>query len=165
MKERRRLRSRRIAEIPTGSLADLAFLLIIFFMVTAVFASHKGLDAKLPDPEQAQDQEPEAVFFEALEDGSIRIDCQPAVREDILPSLAPRLERRPGKPIVIYSRPEAPYRTMVAIYDELMQAPLPVDEGGLGLPRRLNVSIPTYSQIREYEQIFGGNPFEASCRP
>jgi biopolymer transport protein ExbD len=165
MKERRRPSSRRIAEIPTGSLADLAFLLIIFFMVTAVFASHKGIDAKLPDPEQARDEKPEAVFFEALEDGSFRIDCQPAVREDILPYLATRLKRRPDKPIVIYSRPEAPYRTMVAIYDELMQAALPVDEGGLGLPRRPNVSIPTYSQIAEYEQIFGGNPFESTCNP
>ena len=39
-------------EIPTSSMADIAFLLIIFFMVTAVFAATKGLEFKLPKEEE-----------------------------------------------------------------------------------------------------------------
>ncbi|MGB9590400.1 MAG: ExbD/TolR family protein, partial [Candidatus Hydrothermia bacterium] len=41
------------AEIPTASMADIAFLLIIFFMVTTVFAREKGLKLLLPE-RQAQ---------------------------------------------------------------------------------------------------------------
>ena len=53
------------AEIPTSSMADIAFLLIIFFMVTAVFSATKGLEFKLPSNED--DSKPpeteEAVFI------------------------------------------------------------------------------------------------------
>ena len=35
-------------EIPTSSMADIAFLLIVYFMVTATFAATRGLDFALP---------------------------------------------------------------------------------------------------------------------
>jgi biopolymer transport protein ExbD len=41
--------------IPTSSMADIAFLLIIFFMVTAVFSATKGLEMRLP-PDDEEDQ-------------------------------------------------------------------------------------------------------------
>jgi biopolymer transport protein ExbD len=37
------------AKIPTASMADIAFLLIIFFMLTTVFATEKGLQIVLPE--------------------------------------------------------------------------------------------------------------------
>jgi biopolymer transport protein ExbD len=150
------------AEITSASMADIAFLLIIFFMVTAVFAATKGLDFKLPSDEDQNQaaEEQEAIYFKVLEDGSFMMDGEPATRQDILPYIAPKLERWPDKPLIIYSRPQAPYKTMVAIYDELMKAELPPEEGGLGREKPPNISIPTYSQIREYEEIFGYNPFE-----
>lgn len=37
------------AEIPTSSMADIAFLLIIFFILTTVFATEKGLQIVLPE--------------------------------------------------------------------------------------------------------------------
>ncbi|TES92720.1 MAG: biopolymer transporter ExbD [Candidatus Cloacimonadota bacterium] len=40
------------AGIPTGSMADIAFLLIFFFMVTTVFRAETGLDIKLPEAEE-----------------------------------------------------------------------------------------------------------------
>ncbi|MCK4352632.1 biopolymer transporter ExbD [candidate division WOR-3 bacterium] len=39
----------RAAEIPTASMADIAFLLIVFFMLTTVFATEKGLQIVLPE--------------------------------------------------------------------------------------------------------------------
>jgi len=42
-------RSTMTAEIPTASMADIAFLLIIFFMLTTVFATEKGLQIVLPE--------------------------------------------------------------------------------------------------------------------
>jgi biopolymer transport protein ExbD len=41
-------RKREVTEIPTSSLADIAFLLLIFFLVTTTIDSDKGLPLTLP---------------------------------------------------------------------------------------------------------------------
>ena len=66
MKLRERRRS--AAEIPTSSMADIAFLLIIFFMLTAVFATTEGLQFDLPkdDPTQLDVQPEEAIHIKIL---------------------------------------------------------------------------------------------------
>ncbi|RMG43561.1 MAG: biopolymer transporter ExbD [Acidobacteria bacterium] len=153
------------AEISSASMADIAFLLIIFFMVTAVFSATKGLDFKLPKEEQQNRavEEEEAIFFKVLEDGSFLMDCRPATLDEVLPYIAPKLERWPDKPIIIYTRPDAPYKAMVNVYDVLMQSTQPVEKGGLGLKKVPNISIPTQTEVREYERLFGVNPFEQQC--
>ncbi|NLI98021.1 biopolymer transporter ExbD [bacterium] len=47
-------RSQASAQIPTSSMSDIAFLLILFFMVTTVFSSEKGLKITLPKAEATQ---------------------------------------------------------------------------------------------------------------
>ena len=37
-------------EIPTASMADIAFLLLIFFLITTVFDEEKGLPIVCPRP-------------------------------------------------------------------------------------------------------------------
>ena len=56
-------------EIPTSSMADIAFLLIIYFMVTTTFAATRGLDFALPK----DDDTPPIVEKE----DSVLIDIQP----------------------------------------------------------------------------------------
>lgn len=51
---------REVPEVPTGSLADIAFLLLIFFLVTTTMETDTGLMRKLPplqDPNQQQDED------------------------------------------------------------------------------------------------------------
>lgn len=47
-------RSRGGAAIPTASMSDIAFLLILFFMVTTVFSTEQGLNLVLPKAEATQ---------------------------------------------------------------------------------------------------------------
>ena len=42
------------AAIPTASMSDIAFLLILFFMVSTVFVSERGLKVKMPRAAEIQ---------------------------------------------------------------------------------------------------------------
>ena len=50
-----RRRSRTALSIPTASMADIAFLLLIFFMVSTVFVRYRGLKLFLPKAETTQE--------------------------------------------------------------------------------------------------------------
>jgi len=42
-------KEKKSAEIPTGSLADMAFLLLVFFLVTTTIDTDKGISLALPE--------------------------------------------------------------------------------------------------------------------
>jgi biopolymer transport protein ExbD len=146
------------AEIPTASMADVAFLLIIFFMVTTAFSAAKGLKLALPEDDRGRPAEAEeAVFIRVLPDASITVDCRAVEPEGLLDYLEPKLTRQPQKPVVLYTDPDAPYGAMIAVYDVLAQAQ---ESRGFAVK---NVSVPTQSEIQEYIELYGLNPFEQSC--
>ena len=146
------------AEIPTSSMADIAFLLIIFFMVTAVFSATKGLEFKLPKAEDnAPPDHEEAVFIKVAPDSSITVDCKPMETSGILDYLEPKLKRNPEKPVILYTDAYAPYQAMISVYDVLASA-----EKARGFKVK-NISVPTQSEIQEYIVLFGLNPFETQC--
>jgi biopolymer transport protein ExbD len=147
------------ADIPTSSMADIAFLLIIFFMVTAVFSATKGLEFKLPqDDDKSPPEEEEAVFIKVAPDGSITVDCKPMELGEIQSYLEPKLTRDAEKPVILYTDAYAPYQAMIAVYDVLGQP----DYESHGYKVK-NISVPTQSEVQEYIQIFGYNPFESQC--
>lgn len=53
---------------------DVVFQLLIFFMVTAVFAITPGLDIKLPESEEAQAPEKENLFIVVDQDGNMKLN-------------------------------------------------------------------------------------------
>lgn len=53
-----RFRKRESAEINSSSMADIAFLLLIFFLVTTTIQTNKGLNATLPPYSEVQDKVP-----------------------------------------------------------------------------------------------------------
>jgi biopolymer transport protein ExbD len=143
--------------IPTASMADIAFLLIIFFMVTTVFSATKGLDFKLPKEEEDQQLEAEtveAVYIKVQPGGAVLVDRTPMTHDQILPYLQPKLERWPDKPVILYTDPEADYEDMIAVYDVLKQG-----RKQIGMDVR-NIGVPTHREIGQYIEIFGYNPFD-----
>ncbi len=48
--------------IPTGSMADIIFLLLIFFMVTTIFKMEEGLPIRLPRAESGSELERERLL-------------------------------------------------------------------------------------------------------
>jgi biopolymer transport protein ExbD len=131
-------------EIPTSSMADITFLLIIFFMVTSTFAATRGLDFALPkDDKQQQIEREESVLITIRPGGALEVDGKPMRAEQILDYLKPILEVNQIKPVIIRPEPEAAYGDMVRIYDLLRRG----KDAGVEVR---NISIPTQREIEQF---------------
>jgi biopolymer transport protein ExbD len=137
------------SEIPSSSMADIAFLLIVFFMVTTVFSATRGLEFQVPREDDAIVIEPEeAVLIVIGPDTKLTVDGDPMELDGVLAYLAPKLARNPNKPVILQTDPKAPYYAMVSVMDELQQG-----KEKLKLVKDINVAIPTQ---REIEEQWGG---------
>ncbi len=134
-------------EIPTSSMADIAFLLIIFFMVTATFAATRGLDLEFPvEQEQAAEIDPvEAVLVAVLGEGRLELDGRPIVLGELLAELGPKLAANPLKPVIVKPGGESAYGAVVDVLDELRQG-----RQRLGLEQDVQIALPTEREARLY---------------
>jgi len=132
-------------EIPTASMADVSFLLIVFFMITSTFAATRGLDFALPEQEDNPPviEKEESVLIEIFPGGQLMVDGQPMPLDGILDYLKPKLERNPLKPVIIRPDPASEYGYMVDVFDELRQGA----EKGVEVK---NISIPTQREIQAF---------------
>lgn len=142
------------SDIFTGSMADVTFLLIIYFMLTAAFSATKGLDFAVPkeDTSRSQVKAEDSVFVQVKPDGSYVVDNKPMTLEQLPDYLRTKID--PGsmppvisKPVILHPDPDAPYWAMMHAFDELRQV-----KTQLGLAKDLNISLPTQ---REIEQVWG----------
>ena len=127
-------------EIPTASMADVAFLLIIFFLVASFYSVTRGIQFSLPKHEEAAlTAEPEAaVLIEIASDGALTVDSRPMPLTGVRGYLEPRLQRNPTKSVILQTSLEAPYQAMTDVFDELRQAGVQ------------NLVIPTSGEIGLY---------------
>jgi biopolymer transport protein ExbD len=116
-------------EIPTASMADIAFLLLVFFLTTTVFNEEKGLPIVLP--EQSEEQEVSAkniIFFLVQADGSVVVRRGESEQEQVISYrqvegiLRQELASNDRLIAAIKTDPGAPYRHMVNVLDEVKLA-------------------------------------------
>ena len=119
-----RTRSRPSDDIPAASMSDIAFLLLIFFLVTTIFAVEKGIPLILPGQQSTtvKVKRKDILVVQAHANGSIVVDKE-AVRLGDLRSLIERkLARNEKLIVVIETHPDSEYGLMVDILDELRLA-------------------------------------------
>lgn len=128
------------SEIPTASMADVAFLLIIFFLVTSVFSVTRGIQFSLPRHDEAAfAAEPEAaVLIKVASDGSLLVDERAMALDEVRSYMHPKLAANPGKTVIVQTSLEAPYSAMTDVFDEIRQAGV------------TNVVIPTQAELAMY---------------
>ena len=132
-------------EIPTSSMADITFLLIIFFMVTNTFSAGRGLDFAVPkdDKNQTTVEKQESVLLTIHAGGRFEADGKSIQLGEILDYLKPKLERDPTKPVIIRPDPDAAYGDMVRVFDQLRLG----ESKGITVK---NISIPTQREIDQF---------------
>lgn len=133
-------------EIPTSSMADIAFLLIIYFMVTTTFTATRGLDFALPEEDDSPPviEKEDSVLIEITPAGDLIVDQRPMQLNEIIDYLRPKLEVNPKKPVIIKPDPDSQYGYMIQVLDELRQGP------EKGLKEEIRISIPTQREIESF---------------
>ena len=132
-------------EIPTASMADIAFLLIIFFMLTAVHSSNFGLEYGLPKNEDPANVQPlESMHIHIMGLGQYTIDRRAATIPQIAGYIDQKLQQNPNKPVIIQTDPDVPYYITVEMLDMCKQL------------RVANISIPTSSEVEMWKGFSEG---------
>lgn len=116
--------SRPSTEFSAAAMSDIAFLLLIFFLVTTIFALEEGIPMMLPGQksDNIKVKRKNIMTVKAFANGSITIDDDPVTLGGIRPIIERRLAQNEKTIIVIETHPDAEYGLMVDILDELRLA-------------------------------------------
>lgn len=116
-------------EIPTASMADIAFLLLVFFLTTTVFNEEKGLPIVLPEESEVQDiSAKNIIFFIVRADGAVIVRRGESQQEQVIPYnqiesiLRTELAANENLIAAIKTDPDAPYKHMINVLDEVKLA-------------------------------------------
>jgi len=116
-------------EIPTSSMADIAFLLLIFFLVTTTFPKDKGLAIVLPEQgEEAQVSQRNILHLIVQPTGIVDVKRGEATQiQQMRPQEIQGLWRQevtanPNLIAAVKTHPDAAYRYMVDVLDALHAA-------------------------------------------
>ena len=118
-------KSRVVNAVPTASMADIAFLLLIFFMVSTVFVRHRGLQVQLPEAEKIQKLENRRNVTSIWVDrqGVIKIDGQENVALDQVGKIVnDKIRANPLLIISIKGDGEAEFGLLSNVMQELRKA-------------------------------------------
>jgi biopolymer transport protein ExbD len=122
-------------------MADIAFLLIIFFMLTTVFSATRGLEFAFPedDPTQTDVQPEEAIHIRISGTGQYVVDTIPMSLEQTAGYIHQKMQEVPDKPVIIQTEPDVPYFAMIDVFDLLKAEEV------------RNISIPTSTEIERWK--------------
>jgi biopolymer transport protein ExbD len=117
-------KSRPTTEFSASAMSDIAFLLLIFFLVTTIFALERGIPMLLPGQksDDVKVKRKNIMTVKAFANGSVTIDDDPVTLSAIRPMVEERLARNDKTIVVIETHPDSEYGLMVDILDELRLA-------------------------------------------
>jgi biopolymer transport protein ExbD len=171
---------RQVSEVNAGSMADIAFLLLIFFLVTTTIASDKGLPMLLP-PKKDKDDKTQIemnernvftvlinskdkllVEKEPMEPSEIRDKCKKFLSNN---GKDPNLSDNPAEAVVSLKADRGTsYAIYLVVLDELTAAynELRAESVGLTLEEYLNLDRKKPADNEKYEKARELYPYRLS---
>jgi biopolymer transport protein ExbD len=125
MAHRRKTRFRFGAcEFQAASMSDLAFLLLVFFVVTTTFAVEEGIPLVLPGRATSSTRVDVADVLEirALAGGRIEVQGQPVAVASVRTLVSSRLAANPEIVVLLVIQRTVEYGVMVDLLDEIKLA-------------------------------------------
>lgn len=116
-------------EVPMASTADIAFLLLIFFLVTTVFPKDKGLAIVLPEQSEEVQVSQRNILHLVIQPTGV-VDVKRGESQQVQQMRAQEIEglwrqevaANPNLIAAVKTHPDAPYKFMVDVLDALHSA-------------------------------------------
>ena len=111
-------------EIPTSSMADIAFLLLIFFLVTTTIDTDKGLGIVLPPPGDIEIEIRKENILNCLinSQGKVLLDEEPISVAQIHRVVGQKLRKNDKLIVSVKAHPKTAYNDYVRVIDQLKMA-------------------------------------------
>ena len=108
-------------EIPTSSMADIAFLLLIFFLVTTTIDTDKGLGIVLPPPGDIEIEIRKENILNCLinSQGKVLLDEEPISVAQIHRVVGQKMRKNDNLIISLKAHPKTAYNEYVRVIDQL----------------------------------------------
>tara|TARA_B100001013_G_C24524702_1_gene408371 strand:+ start:467 stop:868 length:402 start_codon:yes stop_codon:yes gene_type:complete len=112
------------SEIPTSSMADIAFLLLVFFLVTTTIDTDKGLGIILPPPGEIEIEIRKENILNCLinSQGKVLLDDEPTLVNQIHNIVGQKLRENDKLIISVKAHPKTAYNDYVRVIDQLKMA-------------------------------------------
>lgn len=113
-------------EIPSASMSDIAFLLIIFFMVTTVFNKEQGLNITLPQATKPKVLDQNVMHIALSKDdymnNVVYIEGKPASFEEVTALIMQKKVGHPNVSVVLKADESVPYAYIKKTLDLIRDA-------------------------------------------
>ena len=114
---------RPLQEINSSSMADIAFLLLVFFLVTTTISMDKGISLVLPsEGNELEVNRKNIVNILMNESGKVLLDDKPTRVEAIHGIVERKIARNPNLIFSVQSHPRTKYQDYLRVLDQLKEA-------------------------------------------
>lgn len=112
-----------LQEIPSASMADIAFLLLVFFLITTTISMDKGIGLVLPAIGEELEVNPKnlaKVLVNAT--GQVLLDDEPVLMNQLRGKVRTMLSRNSKLIISVKTSPQTKHQTYLDVLDQLKMA-------------------------------------------
>ena len=110
-------------EINSSSMADIAFLLLVFFLVTTTISMDKGISLVLPsEGNELEVNRKNIVNILMNESGKVLLDDIPTKMNSIKDIVVRRLSGNPNLIFSVQTHPRTKYQDYLRVLDQLKEA-------------------------------------------
>ncbi|MCB1190363.1 MAG: biopolymer transporter ExbD [Leptospiraceae bacterium] len=110
--------------IPVSSMADIAFLLLVFFMVTSVLDTDPDIPINLPDVPGGEQLNKKIanIYLSADEDRTIFYNTMKMPLNEVINRIRAKLSTTPDLKVLIHADRDLPYSDMDNVFEQLKLA-------------------------------------------
>jgi biopolymer transport protein ExbD len=114
----------RDVEIPSSSMADIAFLLLVFFLLTTTIDMQKGLNNVLPPSDSDDVKIPKKNIANILvnEHGNVLLSGEIVEVNDIRDIISRKINENPQLVVSLKTHKDTKYDIFIRVYDQLKLA-------------------------------------------
>lgn len=109
------------AEVDLTPMLDVVFILLIFFIVTAVFLQESALGVEAPPPESTGQPSP-AITVAIDEEGFVRVNGRVSLVESVRANIERIRAETPESSVIIQAHPDAANEIVLRVRDQLASA-------------------------------------------